>query len=179
MRETSGESLRVPRSGIRSYAWPRSGCRRGSMCGVTLATACPHTPIGTRKLHRHDACLQPRPRPRGVGLPLKMQQTPAPFLDVVSPLSVFSPTGRVAAVASMRPHVLYPAAAVSRFVVADLSLAMQRSSLLRQQFVFPPRINISEIGSPSDRAVSKDTCVGGCGAISPPIALPPPKRPPA
>ena len=135
-------------------------------------------PLGTGKLQRHDSWLQPRSRPRGVGLPLKRQHSSAPFLDVVSPLYVFFPTCRVVAVASMRPQVSYPATAGSRSVVTDLSLAMQCSSLLRRLSVSPPRINISEVKSPSDRAVSKDTCVGGCGAISPPIAPPPPQRPP-
>ena len=36
---------------------------------------------------------------------------------------------------------------------------------------------ISEIWCPSDRAVLKNTCDGGCGTISPPIA-PPPTCPP-
>ena len=36
----------------------------------------------------------------------------------------------------------------------------------------------SEFLSPAYRVASKDTCVGGCGAISPPIAPPPPQRPP-
>jgi len=142
-----------------------------------LAAACPEAPLGMGKLHRHDDWLQPRPRLRGVGFPLKRQHSPSPFLDFVSPLFVFSPTSRVVAVASTRPQVSYPTAAGSRYVVADLSLFTQRSFLLSQQSFPPPRISISKLKSPLDRAVSKDTCVGGCGAISPPIAPSTPKRP--
>ena len=36
-----------------------TGGRRGLLCGVTIATACPQTSLGTGEIRRRDALLQP------------------------------------------------------------------------------------------------------------------------
>ncbi len=79
----------------------------------------------------------------------------------------------------LRPlRLLHASPASPRCVAANPMPGRQRSSLLCRQPSPPPRFFLSEILCPSNRAVSKDTCVGGGGAISPPFALPPPQCPP-
>jgi len=78
------------------------------MFDVTLAAACPHTPLGTGELRRHDALLQPRPRPRDDGLSLESQHSLAPLLDICSPLSKIFPSIRVGAVTPRRPQLCVP-----------------------------------------------------------------------
>ena len=126
---------------------------------MKLAAACPQTPLGTGKLQRHDAWLQPRPRPRGGGLPLKRQHSPSLFMDIILPLYKVSPSDRVGAVAARRPPLMCPATAGSRSVAADSLPGNQRSSLFLRQLDPPPRCLLSEFLCPSDRAVSKGTPV--------------------
>ena len=112
-------SLRVPGSGIRSCAWPGSGCRWGSMRGVVLAAAYPQTPLGTGELHRHDVSLQPRPWPRDDGLTFKRQHSFAPFFDIYNPLFDVSPSDRVGTQLADAAAYLCPAAAGPRFVATN------------------------------------------------------------
>jgi hypothetical protein len=69
---------------------------------------------------------------------------------------------------------MYPVAAWPRSIATNPLSGKQRYSLLRRQSGHPPRINISEFVCLSDWAMSKNTCVSGCGAIFPSIGPPPP-----
>jgi len=139
---------------------PRSGCRWGSLCGVTLAAACTHTPFDTGELRRRDVVLQPF---RGHAAPVSPLRCSIPLLlskTLKIPLAEVSLSDRVGTTSPRRPQYLCHAAAGPRSVATNLLVTWPCSALLHWQSSPPPRLNLSEYLGRLDRAVSKDTCGG-------------------
>jgi len=146
-----------------------TGGRWGLFCDVTPTTACPHTPSVRESSPAAMVWCS-------LTVATRRRRSLAPLRDVKGHLPEISPSCR---------HRLAEAFAVSvphrrRATICSRQLDSNQAARRAASLTIEPSctLALSAFLSNRERASSKDTCVGVCGAISPPIALPPPQRPP-